>query len=346
MPRQRPSGPALKLTRGVWCIVWWDGSHRRRVSTGTQNPTLARQALADFEAKLAEKTDGLTVADALDRYSAHREGKVMAHKRLLEAISALKPLVGPLRLDQVNQHAWDRYAASRVTRPRPREKNHAPRPVAAGTLRREFVVLRAALRRAWKDGRLAKPPELEPPADSQPRDRYLTKDEAKALLAAASGHVRTFAALALFTGARRGSILSLTWDRVDFDRGIVDFQEPGRTLTKKRRSAVPMTRQLREALEAARSERIKECDFVVSYQGKSVPFGLRWSFARLCERAGLDWRPTPHHLKHSVASFFAMEGVPITQAADWLATDEKTLRRVYRKFDPSYLASVASALDL
>jgi len=69
-------------------------------------------------------------------------------------------------------------------------------------------------------------------------------------------------------------------------------------------------------------------------------------FTKMCERAKLTWRPTPHHLKHSVASWFAMAGIPIDQAADWLATDPKTLRRVYRKFDPSYLRTVASALSL
>jgi hypothetical protein len=41
-----------------------------------------------------------------------------------------------------------------------------------------------------------------------------------------------------------------------------------------------------------------------------------------------------------------MEGVPVDQAADWLETDPRTLRRVYRKFDPTYLRSVAGALDL
>lgn len=67
---------------------------------------------------------------------------------------------------------------------------------------------------------------------------------------------------------------------------------------------------------------------------------------KVCERAGLTWKPTPHHIKHSVASWFAMDRVPIDQAADWLATDPLTLRRVYRKFDPNYLRSIADAFDL
>lgn len=346
MPRPRPDRPKIELRRGIWCIVWWDGDDRRRLSTRTGNPVIARQSLADFEASLERRPQELTVAEALARYAAHRAGKIMAHDRLEQAARALRDGFGDLRVDQVRQSVWDSYAAARVTRPRPNQTAHKPVLVSSGTLRREFVVLRAALRRAWKDGYLLRPPEIEPPAESQPRDRYLTKAEAKALLGAATGHIRTFVALALFTGARRGSILSLTWDRVDLERGIVDFQEPGRTLTKKRRAAVPMTRQLREALELAKIDRLPECDYVVAWQGRAVPSGLRWSFAKLCTAAGLTWRPTPHHMKHSVASFFAMDGIPITQAADWLATDEATLRRTYRKFDPAYLRSVAGALDL
>jgi integrase len=345
MPRPRPTGPQLEFRRGVWNIVWWEGDARRRSSTGTANDTRARQALADFEASLERRPLIQTVAEALDRYEAMKLGKIMAHSRLAEAAKPLKEAIGPLRVDQINQDRWDRYAASRVTRPRPRQKNHIPQPVSTGTLRREFNVLRAALRLSWTEGNLVKPPKIEPPADSQPRDRYLTKTEAKALIAAAkTPHVRTFVALAIYTGARRGAILSLTWDRVDLATGMIDFQEPGRQITSKRRSIVPITTGLRPHLETAFA--LRQCEYVVEFNKRPVPTGLRWSFGKLCEAAGLTWKPTPHHFKHSVASWFAMDGVPVDQAADWLATDAVTLRRTYRKFDPTYLRSVAGALDL
>jgi hypothetical protein len=79
---------------------------------------------------------------------------------------------------------------------------------------------------------------------------------------------------------------------------------------------------LLEARQAAQS------DHVVEYAGAPVPKGLRWSWSRLCERAGLSWRPTPHHIKHSVVSWLAMANIPIDHAADLLATDPATLRRV------------------
>lgn len=345
MPRPRPAGPTLELRRAVWCIVWWDGDSRRRISTGTPNPVRARQSLADFEASLERRPVELTLASALDTYTASRLGKVTAHDRLIQAAKVLKEGMGSLRVDQITQPRWDRYAGERLTKRRPNQTRFVPQPVSPGTLRREYNVLRAALRLAWKQKHLTHPPQIEPPRDSLPRDRYLTRDEGRALLKAAEGHVKLFVALALFTGARRGSILALTWDRVDFRQGTIDFQEPGRRITAKRRATVPMNGQLRAVMEAAHRERVSA--HVVAYQGKAVPTGLRWSFAKLCSRAGLTWKPTPHHLKHSAVSWLAMAGIPQDEAADMLATDPATLRRTYRKFDPaSHLRRAVAALEL
>lgn len=345
MPRARPDEPRLKLIRGKYYVEWWDAGERRRLSTGTADPKRAQQALADFQHEQAASPSHQTVRDALDRYLKNRRSKVEAVERMEQCAAAISAGLGGLRIEQVNQTQWDRYSAQRVTKPGHNARDHVARPVSTGTLRREFNVLRAALRQAWKDGHLIKPPPLEPPQDSAPRDRYLTKEEARRLLnATVTPHVRAFLAIALFTGARKGSILSLTWDRVNFATGMIDFQEPGRRITKKRRAVVPMGEQLRAEIEAAYA--LRSGAFVVQYNGNPVPSGLRWSFARLCTRAQLDWKPTPHHIKHSVASWMAMEGVPIDQAADWLATDPLTLRKTYRKFDPTYLRSVAGALAL
>lgn len=347
MPRARPERPTLQQYRGLYAIIWWEDGSRRRTSTGTADLTHARQQLADFEKKLERRPQKLTVEQALDRYVEAKEGKVVALGRLKDAAAALKRGIGHLRIDQIDQTQWDRYATARVTRPNRKidPALHIPRKVSTGTLRREFNVLRAALRMAWKAKLLAMPPTLTPPNDSAPRDRYLTKDEVRSLLAhCKTPHVRVFLALAVYTGARKGAILALTWDRADFKTGIIDFQEPGRQITGKRRAIVPMNATLRAELTEAK--KAAESDYVVEYNGSPVPTGIRWSFDKLCVRAGLTWRPTPHHLKHSVVSWLAMEGVPIDQAADLVATDPATLRRTYRKFDPAYLRGATKALEL
>ncbi|WP_061500356.1 site-specific integrase [Acetobacter malorum] len=343
MPRIRNEIPHLERRRGKYYIVWWVSGKRHRLSTGTEDEALARQALADFERMQEKQPLKMLMSDAFARYLESRRGKVSALQRLQEAVVPLEKAMSHLRVDQIEQRIWDQYVVTRVRKPRKGEEG--PVSVSPGTLRREFNVLRATMRRVWKDGFLLRPPEIEPPRDSAPRDRFLSKEEARRLLdVCETQHVRTFMAIALFTGARKGSILALTWDRVHWKTGLIDFQEPDRPITNKRRAVVPMTRILREELEKAQST--ANGPYVVQWHGKPVPTGLRWSFAKACARAGLTWKPTPHHIKHSVASWFAMDRVPIDQAADWLATDPLTLRRVYRKFDPSYLRSIADGFEL
>ncbi|MBB2174000.1 site-specific integrase [Gluconacetobacter asukensis] len=125
---------------------------------------------------------------------------------------------------------------------------------------------------------------------------------------------------------------------------LIDFPEQDKPITSKRRSVLPITKTLRRDMDVAQANALGPN--VVHWHGKAVPTGLRWSFSKACQRTGLSWKPTPHHLKHSVVSWFAMDRVPIYQAADWLATEPATLRRVYRKFDPTYLGSIADDFEL
>ncbi|MCE0745036.1 hypothetical protein LWC05_14245 [Acetobacter sicerae] len=60
----------------------------------------------------------------------------------------------------------------------------------------------------------------------------------------------------------------------------------------------------------------------------------------------MTWKPTPHHIEHSVASWLTMDRVLIDQASDWLATDPVTLRPAYRKFDLTCLWSIADEFEL
>lgn len=84
---------------------------------------------------------------------------------------------------------------------------------------------------------------------------------------------------------------------------------------------------------------------VIEWNGRPIKAGIRWPFAKAVKCANLAADVTPHVLKHTAVSWLAMEHIDISLAADLLATDEKTLRKVYRKFDPDHLAPVVAALQ-
>lgn len=89
----------------------------------------------------------------------------------------------------------------------------------------ELSILKQLFRKAIAWGYLEKgknPAEdVKKFPESKGRVRFLTIEEAKALLEAASAHLQPILICALETGMRRGEILRLTWDDVDFRNGTL-----------------------------------------------------------------------------------------------------------------------------
>ena len=132
------------------------------------------------------------------------------------------------------------------------------RGVKDGTVRREFGVLRAAINHEFKHGRLTRPVAVSMPPKPEGKDRWLERGEAAALLRAARNEPRCrlyfplFILMGLYTGARKGAILSLRWPQVDLERRRIDFNPPGRKRTSKGRPIIPIPRGLHWFLKHAR----------------------------------------------------------------------------------------------
>jgi len=101
-------------------------------------------------------------------------------------------------------------------------------------------------------------------ADEVRRDRILTPDEEKRLLAQCTNqraHLRYIVIAALDTGMRKGELLKLIWSDVDFEEAVIVIRS---TTTKTRRArTIGMTARLVEALSTwLEITRGRECDFV------------------------------------------------------------------------------------
>jgi integrase len=135
------------------------------------------------------------------------------------------------------------------------------------------------------------------------------------------------------------AILDLTWDRVDFERGIIRLGTGEKR--RKGRATVPMTERSRaELLEAAKA---RTCDHVIEFAGSKVA-RIAKAFRRNAGAAGLQWC-TPHVLRHTAAVWMAEAGVPMSQIAQVLGhTDSRSTERVYARYSPDYLRVAVSAL--
>ncbi|WP_197740502.1 site-specific integrase [Desulfosarcina widdelii] len=121
---------------------------------------------------------------------------------------------------------------------------------------------------------------LKPGSDI--RDRILSKDEFKALLAKAPRHLRPILATGYYTGMRRGEILGLTWDRVDLKgraiRLTADMTKDGEART------IPICDALHDELKAI--PRALHKSYVFLFRGKPITC-VRTALRKACKEAGI-----------------------------------------------------------
>lgn len=315
--------PRLVWYRERWAAAWQEGGRTQRRSLRTSDRAYAEQILADWKRASARKAT--TVGEIMDLYLTEKDRTAAAPDRLREAWKQLRATFANLRPDQIGRELCRSYVAARRAK-----------KVGDGTIGKELGTLRAGLR--WADKNT--PAVIELPSLPPPRERYLTREEARRLIANAEApHVKLFIVLALTTAGRKEAVLDLTWDRVDFDRGVIRLGQGERRA--KGRATVPMHDLARPLLLEARKVAITNS--VIEWGGKRLR-SIRKGFSEACRRAQLR-EVSPHVLRHTAAVWMAEAGVPMSEIAQFLGhSDDRITQRVYGRFSPDHLRRAAGAI--
>ncbi len=184
--------------------------------------------------------------------------------------------------------------------------------------------------------------------ENRGRLRYLSIDDAARVLELArksrSRHLYATVLLALETGMRRGEILNLRWEDLDFQTGQIWIRESKNGTPRH----VPMTATVRELL--SKHPRHVRTDFLFpGYAGpqftggshgpatdSTVSNSIREIFANLIQRAGIqDFRF--HDLRHTFASHLVMQGVPLHTVGQLLGHKTPSMTMRYAHLSPGHL---------
>jgi integrase len=218
-----------------------------------------------------------------------------------------------------------------------------------GTIIRELGgTLRPAIQHAIAQKRLVPGSYYIPVPQAPPgRDYWITRSAAARFLWETRRDIRSrlhlplYTLIALYTGARRGAILDLTWKKVDLVRGVIDLNPPGRTRTNKQRPIIPAPRSLLAALR--RAHRRATCEYVIAYHGKKVG-SVKTAFNSAAERAGLP-EVTSHVLRHTAGTWMAQRRVPIWEIAGYLGHSVARMTELYAHHSPEHLSAARRALE-
>lgn len=343
MPRCN-MGPRLKRNgRGNYEIHWTEAGRSKRSSTGTSDLQSAEKVLGAFllldeRAAMTAEAGKLLVCTALgdehapapDYWHEHVQPNVIDKDSARYAYAKLLKHFGPIAVADIMPADVSAYVAAR-------RAGRIGKPSVNHTISRELSVLNAAINHAVKAKRLprADQPFIKLPGTSPPRDRWLSYDEADALLTAALERVDPhtpkgtlprvyrFVSLALGTAGRKGALLGLQRRQVDIAGGMIHLNPASRAQTKKHRARVPISDALMPALERTLAEIAPDTEaYLLDHPGC-----IRTAFENAVERAGLGRDVTPHVLRHTKATWMAQGGASMFDIAGVLGDSVETVTK-------------------
>lgn len=278
-------------------------------SSGTNRRSLARARLADLEGRIergeyptreAPTRDDRSFLAAAVRYLEIKKRSKLQTK----LVNKLIRYFGETSIDDIDQEALDTAAITL-------------HPGRTGATRNQNVYTPtiAILRTAGLKPSIKRPPG----AKGRIVTTYLTKEDARAVLAAAAT-IRPELALLLtfllYTGVRLGTALALTWERVDFEKRTawVGMTKNGDPIT------VRMRADLTEGLALHKGAKTSGRVFAFHQGGNMKHLLVRAKLAALglpCPvRRPTGWRQPPsrlawcnfHSFRHTFASWFRIYG--------------------------------------
>jgi integrase len=212
---------------------------------------------------------------------------------------------------------------------------------AASTANRFLAIISAVLNYAHDKGKLDAVPSVPYLKEERQRFRWLTREQATALIAELPDHLAAMTRFALATGLRRANITGLTWDAVDAVRRIA-WVWPDEAKAGKQ---IPVHLN-NDALEVIKCRIGTHKKYVFTYRGKPIFHTTTRAWYLACARAGIAPGFSFHGLRHTWASWHIMAGTPpevLKEMGGW--ADLKMVMR-YSHLAPGYVAGYADNVSL
>ncbi len=350
--------------RGGYYYTRVDGGERK--STGLRDGQAAEAYRKRLERELADPAHAAsrahTLKAALDDWLAEKKRQGAAKGTLevdgMRAGHFLRVL-GDVPLAEVDARAVGKYTDQRLEEvvkpakknppkpppepgkkrpgPKPRPKPERPvRTVSRHTVGKERGLLRAALRYAKLLGLYPLDPDVVVPewdARYVPRETYLTREQAGALLEHLTPERAAHVAWLFGTGGRWQESVRARKEDHDVPRKLMRFRG---TKTAGAGAVTPIAPQTVDLVERA----LKDAPggpggALFAKWGKD---NARRDVARACENAGVPV-VTPNDMRRSLATWLAWAGVPLDVArVVFRHTTTRMLEKVYAKWTPQAAA--------
>ncbi len=317
-------------------IPWWLSytyQGRQIREAGGPVKRIAEEALAARKADIArEKFDlhALRPSPLFDDFARTYLEFARDNKRSWSrdetSLGKLIPFFKGRRLHQISPFLIEAYKSKRKAE------------VKQSTVNRDLALLKYMFNLAIKWWKASTNPmkEVKLFREEQKPLRTLTPEAGERLIEAAPDRLKPILIVALYTGMRRGEILSLRWDNVDFARGVIQVEK---SKSGKMRS-IPMHERVREALMGLK----RNGEYVFAWKNGEPRKDVRTAFDVALKRAGIP-RCRFHDLRHTFTTRLVENGVDLVTVKELLGHSAIVTTMRYSHPSPKHKGEAIAALD-
>jgi integrase len=211
---------------------------------------------------------------------------------------------------------------------------------AAASIKHQLILVRRLFNLAIKWKLYAGPNPVKavdmPRVDNQ-KTEYLTDEELTRLHGVLDNwpfdDSAAFVKFALYTGLRRGELFKLTWDAVDFERGMVTLANPkgGKTIT------LPVSEAALDVLRGLN----RTSPYVFPGKGGKQRTDFKGPWQRIRKAAGLPADFRFHGLRHHFASALVSNGVDLAVVRELLTHKDAHTTQRYAHLQPGTVKAAA-----
>ena len=315
-----------------WYIDYYVNGFRKRERIGP-NKRLAETVPAKRKVEIAEgrfldvaTRTRVRFEELAFQYLEFSKTNKRSWTRDYASMKHLKAAFGGRYLSQITPLMIEQYKAKRKGE------------VAPATVNREVACFKHMFTKAveWGDATENPAGKVKLLRENNQRLRYLTRSEMTRLVDAASAHLKPIVITALNTGMRKGEILKLKWEDVDFRQRVIIVKDTKNGQWRE----IPINGTLGGTLKGIRS--LGPYVFCTE-QGKA--FGnVRKSFHTALKVAGIeDFRF--HDLRHTFGSQLVMAGVDLATVKELLGHKSLDMTMRYSHLSPWHKEQAVARLE-
>ena len=217
-----------------------------------------------------------------------------------------------------------------------------------GTINRELSCLKNMLRKAvdWEYIETNPAWGVRQQREEVQEFGFLLEGESCRLINECPPHLQPIVIVALNTGMRRGELLSLQWQDVDFNKGDKGLIAVRKTKNHETRY-IPINALVRETLLALPRNITggKSISFVFAKSTGEGLKSIRNGFEAAVKRAEIGKHIRFHDLRHTFASHLVMRGVDLRTVAKLMGHRDIRVTMRYAHLAPEHLQAAVDALE-